>query len=522
MTKKKSQLGFTLQEQRISALPSAIAGILTLILIVINGSMTWRQAKTDPVLLLGVGIIGTIYLFIFNFSMIPTLNFEPALGWINAIVAGVGLCLLTYLLPYQSDIYLGVLLITLAITCALISGRMSSYFLIFFTILFTIIIRHNFLTDVGNLTLHLSLAIIAMIIVETIMQLRRSAHDHIRRLETVTEFSRAIASTLQTNQVMALLNAAFQNSIEADTYFVGVREGDEMRLDLLYDDGEFYENQRVNLEGSLSGWVLNNQQSLFLPDLRKDVTLPGVRLVLVGRHKTSLSWLGVPMKGQNVDGIIAIGSYRPNAFERADLELLTALAQHAAQAIDNAYRHAQVELQSQLDSLTNIYNHGHFLKLLKDQTDQAKLEHQPLSVIMLDVDHFKQYNDMYGHLSGDEILRNLCNIIKGHLKRTDAVGRWGGEEFVISLPNANGKQAQQIAERIRSSMLKLSAHNHKQTTIPVPTVSQGIAVYPLEVDEVMKLIDLADKRLYVAKERGRNQVEPSESHWERLYEYNDQ
>ena len=81
-------------------------------------------------------------------------------------------------------------------------------------------------------------------------------------------------------------------------------------------------------------------------------------------------------------------------------------------------------------------------------------------------------------------------------------------------------QAQQIAERIRASMLKLSLHNYEQTTIPMPTVSQGIAIYPLEADGVMKLIDLADKRLYVAKERGRNQVEPDKSHWEKLYETN--
>jgi diguanylate cyclase (GGDEF)-like protein len=116
-------------------------------------------------------------------------------------------------------------------------------------------------------------------------------------------------------------------------------------------------------------------------------------------------------------------------------------------------------------------------------------------------------------LAGDEILRNLCNIIKSHLKRTDAVGRWGGEEFVISLPGADGPQAQQVAERVRASMLNLFVKNYEQITISVPTISQGIAVYPLEADKAIKLIDLADKRLYVAKERGRNQIEPEESYW---------
>jgi diguanylate cyclase (GGDEF)-like protein len=290
-----------------------------------------------------------------------------------------------------------------------------------------------------------------------------------------------------------------------------------MRFEFFYDDGEHYENQRVKLEGSLSEWVLNNQHSLFLPDLRKEITLPNMKLRLAGRQKTNLSWMGVPVRNQSVDGVIAIGSYHPNAFDRADLELLTALAQQAAEAIDNSYHHAQLELQSQHDSLTNVYNHGYFLKLLEGHIDVARQEHQPLSVIMLDIDFFKQYNDTYGHLSGDEILRNLCNIIKSHLKHTDAVGRWGGEEFVISLPGAKGEQAQRIAERIRTSMLKPSIHNHKQLTIPAPTVSQGIAVYPLEADEMIKLIDLADQRLYIAKKRGRNQVEPNESHWKKLY-----
>ena len=123
MAKKHSRFGFTPQEQRISVLPSAIAGVLALIFIIGNGIGMWRQENTDPVFLLEIGMIGAIYLIIFNFLIIPSLNFEPALGWINAIVSGIGLVLLTYVLPAQSDIYLGVLLITIIITCALISGR---------------------------------------------------------------------------------------------------------------------------------------------------------------------------------------------------------------------------------------------------------------------------------------------------------------------------------------------------------------------------------------------------------------
>jgi diguanylate cyclase (GGDEF)-like protein len=217
--------------------------------------------------------------------------------------------------------------------------------------------------------------------------------------------------------------------------------------------------------------------------------------------------MGVPMKSENVDGIISIGSYKPNAFDRADLELLSNLAQHAAQALNNTYQHEEVERKSRLDSLTGVYNHGNFLKLLKEQTDQAALERQPLGLIMLDVDFFKQYNDTYGHLVGDEVLTTLCATIKLHIKTQDAVGRWGGEEFVISLPNADAEQAKQIALRIRETLSTLKIKNKEGDPISVPTVSQGIAIFPKETNDIIELIDLADKRLYIAKDRGRDQIE---------------
>jgi len=377
----------------------------------------------------------------------------------------------------------------------------------------TLIIRDYHLADIRGWTFHISLVVLSIILIETIWQLKNTSRDHIRRLEIITDFGRQIASTIDRKEVLALLSTAFRNAVEADTYFVGIREGDELRLDLIYDDGETYENQRVTLDGTLSSWVINNQQSLFLPDLRKEVSLPGVRLVLAGKHKTSLSWMGVPIKSDLMDGIMSIGSYRPNAFDRADLELLSNLAQYTTHALHNTYHHQAVELRSQLDSLTGVYNHGHFLRLLKEQTDQSVESKQPLSVIMLDVDYFKQYNDTYGHLVGDDVLTGLCQTIKQHIKNTDIVGRWGGEEFVISLPNTNAAQARQIAQRIQETMGIFSIHSMDQKTIPVPTISQGIALFPVEADEMIKLIDLADRRLYIAKGRGRNQIEPAADEW---------
>src|SRR4029450_4588515 len=114
---------------------------------------------------------------------------------------------------------------------------------------------------------------------------------------------------------------------------------------------------------------------------------------IIRKQKSSLSWMGVPLKASNVRGIIALGSYHPNAFDSGDMELLSNLAQHVSLALDNAFRHAQVEEQTRLDRLTGVFNHGYFLKKLAEQAQDAITNQTQISLIMLDIDYFKQYND---------------------------------------------------------------------------------------------------------------------------------
>jgi diguanylate cyclase (GGDEF)-like protein len=511
MNRQRLRFGLTPREHRISALPAIVGSIVVLTLTLFNGSILWPLGGIDTALLLLICLLGILYLALLSVFIIPHPRFGPAFGWWNAGLTAMGLLILSHTVPEGLTTYVGVLLVLGVITSSIIADRGASYVLIAVVAFGTFTVRSDMLASVRQWTLHVSMVIMAIIIVETIHQLKSLSRGHIRRLETIAEFTRHISSTLDARQVMALLSAAFQNAVEADTYFVGVRDNDHLRLELCYDDGEYFENQRVKLEGSLSSWVLDNQRSLFLPDLRKEVELPGVRLVLVGKHKTSLSWLGVPMRGANVDGIISIGSYRPNSFDRGDLELLNTLAQHAAQALDNTFEHEQVEQRSKLDSLTGLYNHGNFLSLLATHLDGAALEGRQLGLIMLDVDNFKQYNDRYGHQVGDSVLVALSDAMRKHVKSTDAVGRWGGEEFVISLPGADASQVEQIALRIRRSMADLQLEDAEHTPIPAPTVSQGYAIFPQQAQDISALIHLADKRLYTAKARGRNEIEPTPS-----------
>jgi diguanylate cyclase (GGDEF)-like protein len=443
-----------------------------------------------------------------------TANYNENYGRINAVVSGIGLGFLFYLLPERVEEVMHILIVLSAVAVATVSGRKLAYVNLLSTLAVSLPMEIKSIRNISGWMEYLVPFIISVIVCEVFFMIKNTAQQHIHRLETINKVSRQIMLTLDTEKTISLLDAAIRDALEADSYFVGIVRGDEIQMELFYDDGEYYSGLHVPFEGTLAGWVIKNQKELFLPDLRDEVQLAGVKRVVIGKEKTSLSWMGVPLIAPNVTGVFSLSSYSPNAFDLADMELLSNLAQHITLALDNTIRHAQVEEQARLDSMTGVYNHGYFLKKLGEQAQECAANQKPLSLIMLDIDYFKHYNDTFGHLLGDQILNALCTCIKQHIKQADTVGRWGGEEFVISLPGATGEQANQIANRVSTTMASLRVEDREQHTVPVPTVSQGIAVFPDEADEIYRLIDLADRRLYVAKNRGRNQIEPDAAHWQ--------
>ncbi len=507
MKKDPIRFGYDPQENIVSIFPALVAGMINLLLIIAAALLTYPEANlVFKSILFTYGIGGCTYIG-FYYWVFNTLPNKPLYAWLNALIGGIGIGALSIFVGHELEYLVFTLVFIATLSSSVISDRGPAYTLI--AIVFTTNFVQHIIRGIppSNWIIHAGFIIGSVITAETIQQLKIISSRQMNRLETVNEISKQIVSTIETNQLISLLDAALQNALTADTYFIGIQEGDEIHTQLFYDDGEYFNDIRFAMKGSLSGWVINNQKPLFLPDLRKAVDPEGVILVTIGKPKDSLSWMGVPMKGSHVDGIIAIASYRPNAFNRSDFELLSNIAQRAALALDNTYHHAWVEEQAQLDSLTRVFNHSHFIQTLQGHAETCLSLHQQLSLIMLDIDHFKQYNDSFGHPVGDEILVNLCAIIQNHIKNTDAVGRWGGEEFAIALPNANGDQALIVAQRVRETLasFKFSKDNH--AGIPIPTISMGIAVFPDETDNVTKLIDLADKRLYIAKERGRDQIE---------------
>jgi len=493
-------------EVRKFTMPVSLATILVLAGMLIEVSFSATPSNIYLVIYVTIGII---YITASNTFLPLFSDAKYSHRIINSLFVGIGLGYLSLILPDMFTEVNHVLVIFGAIAIVTISGRQYSY--LFLTGVFAITLPEN-LTKLINIEKKLEYFMpiaVSIVIVEVIVRIKDTAKQHIHRLDTINKVSRQIMQSLDTKQTLSLLDATIRETLVADTFFIGLVEVNDIKLELFYDDGEYFNGEQTPLNGTLSGWVINNQKELFLPDLRDEIQLSGVKKFIMGKDKTSLSWIGVPLRAENITGILALASYTANAFDRADLELLINLGQHVTLALDNTVRHAQVEKQAQLDSLTGVYNHGYFLKKLAEQAKHASKENMPLSLIMLDVDFFKQYNDKYGHLVGDRVLKVLCAAIQNHIKETDSVGRWGGEEFIISLPGADGEQAFQIAKRISETLSNLRVEDRNQKTIPIPTISQGIAVFPKEADEIFRLIDIADKKLYVAKERGRNQIEPN-------------
>jgi diguanylate cyclase (GGDEF)-like protein len=217
--------------------------------------------------------------------------------------------------------------------------------------------------------------------------------------------------------------------------------------------------------------------------------------------------IAVPLLvGSRIIGALDIQSEQTNAFDASDVATLETLAGQIAVALDNARLYGEMQEQARRDSLTQAFNHGYFLERLNEEIGRAQIDGTSLSLIMLDVDHFKSYNDTYGHVVGDLVLSKIVQAIRAHVHASDLVGRWGGEEFCIALLETECSSASYIAGRIRQTLAETRIEQPNGGVIPPPTVSQGIAVFPEHGQDGVALIDLADAALYRAKKLGRDQI----------------
>ncbi len=206
-----------------------------------------------------------------------------------------------------------------------------------------------------------------------------------------------------------------------------------------------------------------------------------------------------------VIGALSLESPKEKAFTSDDLRVLVTFAATATAAIRNAQLHGEVQKLASTDTLTNVYNRRGFMELSKREIERARRFGRPLSAIMVDVDHFKDINDTYGHAEGDRILRMVAERLNSNIREIDILGRYGGDEFTIILPETDLFVATNVAERVRRSITEIPTLM-KDEPIQV-TLSIGVARANPETADLMALLESADAAMYIAKQAGGNRVE---------------
>lgn len=213
------------------------------------------------------------------------------------------------------------------------------------------------------------------------------------------------------------------------------------------------------------------------------------------------SFICAPIKlGDDITGVINVADKNSGAdiFSEIDLKIIIMIARHVAIAIENASLYRELDYLTITDPLTSMYNFRHFAKSLDREIERIKRHESNLCLFLIDVDDFKSYNDTFGHLAGDLLLKSISGVFKGGLRKIDIACRYAGDEFVVILLETNISQAEIVAKKIIQAVGQLSLKR------PV-TISIGIAACKKNMNRY-NLVQKADVALYKAKKNGKNKV----------------
>jgi diguanylate cyclase (GGDEF)-like protein len=274
---------------------------------------------------------------------------------------------------------------------------------------------------------------------------------------------------------------------------------------------------RLPLSQSFSVAALREKFPLLIADLKTQPDLSGTCFSEIGLpaefHGSGSAMVAPLILNEELLGLLSLTSSSMAAFDEADQRLLMSFANTTTTALRNAMLHAKVQQLAITDSLTEIYNRRGFFDLGRREIDRALRFGRPLSAIMIDIDGFKEVNDTFGHTVGDQVLRIIAERLRTSVREVDILGRYGGDEFVILLPETEPHSAVAAAERIRIHLAEpVGIHQIQPENFEVSeplsiTASLGVGSLEGRRMELAALLAKADAGAYLAKQRGRNRVE---------------
>lgn len=343
---------------------------------------------------------------------------------------------------------------------------------------------------------------------ETAEQRRREINEA-RISHALYKVSEALNSSIDLDQVLDATMACITRIADADLVALSLydrHEGNSYVARAVGNYADGFIGKRFNPDESLVGWVTTPEQYLYYPDFKnRKVQKPIFGKNFPSIKKTIGTFFCYPLvSGSDFLGSVTVIFGEEGAINDYERNALNTTARMAATSIANANLHRRVEQLATTDGLTGLHNHRYFQERLSERIEEARRHPTRHTLLLLDIDHFKQVNDRYGHPVGDEVLKALAGLLKSSIRNVDMAARYGGEEFVVLLANTRREGAVKLADRIRkaASRLKFEAEGK---TFKI-TVSMGIAAFPDDAKGKSSLIERADQALYYAKENGRNQV----------------
>jgi diguanylate cyclase (GGDEF)-like protein len=260
--------------------------------------------------------------------------------------------------------------------------------------------------------------------------------------------------------------------------------------------------RQVPREGDLfDAWIVSNRKRLIVSDTHLDFRFDPAKTI---RETDLRSLIAVPLISEGrVFGTLRLDSKNPETFTTEDLRLLDAIATLASSALSNAKLYEQTKELAIRDSLTGLYVRRYFFERLKEEHSRALAAQRPLSLLMCDLDHFKDCNDRYGHQAGDLMLIQFSNILREFIENA-VTARYGGEEFAVLLPATDKEEAARQAEEIRRAVEGTRFEIRRERI--AMSVSIGVASLPADTLDLETLVQKADEALYQAKREGRNRV----------------
>jgi diguanylate cyclase (GGDEF)-like protein len=326
--------------------------------------------------------------------------------------------------------------------------------------------------------------------------------DGLQRLPAALfEIGKLIGGDLDPGVLLARIAELICQLIDANTCSVMLLDGERQRLLARAAYGlrtERMHSLSFRVGEGVAGWVIERGESALIPDVAADP-----RFVLLPENRTPISsMLCVPLlaRGERV-GVVTATSERTGAFDSHHLELVRFISTTIALDIENVRLHRVAVT----DPLTGAYNREFLMARLPQEIEAARDRDRPLSIALVDVDHFKAVNDQHGHAIGDAVLAEIARRLRGAIRTGDLLVRYGGEEFLVVLPRADAGRAWEVGERMRQRVCE-RAFDAGDGLILLLRASVGVAQWRAR-ETMQSFISRTDVALYGAKQRGRNRVE---------------